>query len=151
MDFRTVIFEKIPSLLEDALIGNSKELFEESFHMINFVLNNAVNGGLVFEPDSLDPARFMGEDFALPDFIKDQEQYALNGSQEVNTNNSCGHVFRKGELIYRCKDCGSDDTCVLCSQCFNEESHKGHEIIYVISSGGGGCCDCGDAGNERCT
>lgn len=56
---------------------------------------------------------------------------------------ACGHVFRKGELVYRCKQCGNDDTCVLCSKCFDPESHNGHDVSYSIS-GSGGCCDCGD-------
>lgn len=41
-------------------------------------------------------------------------------------------------------DCGLDDTCVQCAPCFNASDHAGHDIVFSISSQGGGCCDCGD-------
>ncbi|UZJ54429.1 hypothetical protein CBS101457_003749 [Exobasidium rhododendri] len=56
----------------------------------------------------------------------------------------CGHVFRKGEAIYRCRDCALDDTCVLCAPCFNASNHEGHDIVFSVSNTSGGCCDCGD-------
>ncbi|KAI8061736.1 hypothetical protein BC940DRAFT_349914 [Gongronella butleri] len=56
----------------------------------------------------------------------------------------CGHVFRKGEPVYRCRNCGLDDTCVFCSNCFHATDHDGHDVLFSISTGSG-CCDCGDA------
>ncbi|KAI7893972.1 uncharacterized protein EV154DRAFT_119270 [Mucor mucedo] len=56
----------------------------------------------------------------------------------------CGHVFRKGEPVYRCRNCGLDDTCVFCSKCFHATNHDGHDILFSVSPGSGGCCDCGD-------
>ncbi|KAI9244727.1 hypothetical protein BY458DRAFT_560944 [Sporodiniella umbellata] len=56
----------------------------------------------------------------------------------------CGHVFRKGEPVYRCRNCGLDDTCVFCSKCFHATQHDGHDILFSVSPGSGGCCDCGD-------
>ncbi|ORX55573.1 hypothetical protein DM01DRAFT_1382719 [Hesseltinella vesiculosa] len=56
----------------------------------------------------------------------------------------CGHVFRKGEPVYRCRNCGLDDTCVFCSTCFHATDHDGHDVLFSISPGSGGCCDCGD-------
>ncbi|KAI9318249.1 hypothetical protein BX666DRAFT_1936511 [Dichotomocladium elegans] len=57
----------------------------------------------------------------------------------------CGRVFRKGEPIYRCRDCGLDETCVLCSKCFHSSDHENHNVTVSISSGSAGCCDCGDS------
>ncbi|KAI9471425.1 hypothetical protein BDB00DRAFT_239489 [Zychaea mexicana] len=56
----------------------------------------------------------------------------------------CGRVFRKGEPVYRCRNCGLDDTCVLCSKCFHSSNHEHHTVFVSISPGSGGCCDCGD-------
>jgi E3 ubiquitin-protein ligase UBR1 len=56
----------------------------------------------------------------------------------------CGHVFKKGETVYRCHDCGVDNTCVFCARCFHGSVHEGHEISFHIHNGGCGCCDCGD-------
>ena len=59
----------------------------------------------------------------------------------------CGHLFEKGEAIYRCRDCGLDDTCVQCAPCFQASIHakEGHDVVFSVSSSSGGCCDCGDA------
>ncbi|KAF8456775.1 hypothetical protein BDZ91DRAFT_777693 [Kalaharituber pfeilii] len=57
----------------------------------------------------------------------------------------CGHIFKGGEATYRCKTCSHDDTCVLCSKCFESSDHTGHMVFVSISSGNMGCCDCGDA------
>lgn len=37
-----------------------------------------------------------------------------------------------------------DDTCVFCSKCFHATDHDGHDILFSVSPGSGGCCDCGD-------
>ncbi|KAL7268027.1 E3 ubiquitin-protein ligase ubr1 [Rhizina undulata] len=57
----------------------------------------------------------------------------------------CGHIFKNGEATYRCKTCSLDDTCVLCSKCFESSDHTNHAVFISISSGNCGCCDCGDA------
>ena len=56
----------------------------------------------------------------------------------------CGHIFKCGEATYRCKTCTADDTCVLCSKCFEASDHAGHLVYVSISPGNSGCCDCGD-------
>ncbi|SCZ89359.1 BZ3500_MvSof-1268-A1-R1_Chr1-1g01130 [Microbotryum saponariae] len=59
----------------------------------------------------------------------------------------CGHVFRAGESVYRCRDCAFDPTCVLCSKCYHASSHArmGHDVTMAVHGGvGAGCCDCGD-------
>ena len=56
----------------------------------------------------------------------------------------CGHIFKSGEATYRCKTCTADDTCVLCSKCFDASDHTGHMVYVNISPGNSGCCDCGD-------
>lgn len=75
----------------------------------------------------------------------------------------CGRVFKIGEPTYSCRECsmflrlcyvaiyvnlssfsGMDPTCVLCSSCFKKSSHRLHKY-KMSTSGGGGCCDCGDS------
>lgn len=63
---------------------------------------------------------------------------------EPGQASSCGHIFEHGDVIYRCKDCTHDDTCVLCSKCFNDDDHVGHRISFSVSKGSGGSCDCGE-------
>ncbi|KAJ3313237.1 hypothetical protein HDV04_002221 [Boothiomyces sp. JEL0838] len=57
---------------------------------------------------------------------------------------TCGYVFKKGDGIYRCNDCGFDGTCVMCVPCFKASEHENHDINFRYSEGNGGCCDCGD-------
>ncbi|KAI7861885.1 hypothetical protein BDF14DRAFT_1862837 [Spinellus fusiger] len=70
---------------------------------------------------------------------EDESEYG-----EAHRGKQCGHLFKKGESIYRCKNCALDDTCVLCSRCFHATHHEGHDIKIWISRGAGGCCDCAD-------
>lgn len=56
----------------------------------------------------------------------------------------CGHIFRQGEASYHCMTCTDDNTCVLCSRCFDSSDHEGHQFTISISGGNSGCCDCGD-------
>ncbi len=57
---------------------------------------------------------------------------------------SCGYIFQRGDLIYRCKTCTDDETCVLCASCFQDIDHVDHEFYYSLSNGSGGSCDCGE-------
>ena len=56
----------------------------------------------------------------------------------------CGHIFRSGEVTYHCMTCATDDTCVLCSRCFDASYHANHQYHVSLSPGNCGCCDCGD-------
>ncbi|KAI4134239.1 MAG: hypothetical protein LQ347_001691 [Umbilicaria vellea] len=76
-----------------------------------------------------------------------EAQGAVEGSEytEAARGKACGHIFKSGEATYRCKTCTIDDTCVLCSKCFDASDHSGHMVHISISPGNSGCCDCGDA------
>ncbi|KAK6464222.1 ubiquitin-protein ligase E3 component N-recognin-1 (N-end-recognizing protein) [Scheffersomyces coipomensis] len=57
---------------------------------------------------------------------------------------ACARRMKKDEPIYRCEQCGYDDTCVLCVHCFNRYDHVDHNVSVSVSNGGSGICDCGD-------
>jgi len=82
-----------------------------------------------------------GQDWNLRD-----AQGFLEGAEysEGARGKACGHIFKIGDATYHCKTCTSDDTCVLCTRCFEGSDHEGHVIAQHISSGNLGCCDCGD-------
>ena len=65
---------------------------------------------------------------------------------------TCGHVFRKGEPIFRCHDCSFDDTCVQCATCFRHSIHarEDHDVLFSVADEGGACCDCGDEEAWNC-
>ena len=75
-----------------------------------------------------------------------EAQGAKEGAEytEAARGKRCGHIFRAGEATYRCVTCAADDTCVLCSRCFDSSDHTGHQYRISLSSGNCGCCDCGD-------
>lgn len=64
---------------------------------------------------------------------------------EAARGKACGHIFKSGEATYSCKTCTIDDTCVLCTRCFQASDHIGHWVNISTSPGNSGCCDCGDA------
>ena len=59
------------------------------------------------------------------------------GARTARPGSVCGHVFKKGEVVYRCRTCGMDDTCVLCAPCFTGSNHDGHQVFFSVSSGNG--------------
>ncbi|KAJ5038651.1 uncharacterized protein L3040_006331 [Drepanopeziza brunnea f. sp. 'multigermtubi'] len=63
---------------------------------------------------------------------------------EAARGKACGHIFKAGEATYRCKSCSQDDTCVLCSRCYDSSDHEDHMVYVSVSLGNSGCCDCGD-------
>ncbi|EYE95057.1 putative ubiquitin-protein ligase E3 component (UBR1) [Aspergillus ruber CBS 135680] len=75
-----------------------------------------------------------------------EAQGAEEGAEytEAARGKRCGHIFRAGEATYRCVTCAADDTCVLCSRCFDASDHTGHQYQISLSAGNCGCCDCGD-------
>ncbi|BDD61050.1 hypothetical protein MPDQ_002597 [Monascus purpureus] len=75
-----------------------------------------------------------------------EAQGAKEGAEysEAARGKRCGHIFRAGEATYHCVTCAADDTCVLCSRCFDASDHTGHQYQISLSLGNCGCCDCGD-------
>ncbi|KAI0195954.1 hypothetical protein F4808DRAFT_440057 [Astrocystis sublimbata] len=75
-----------------------------------------------------------------------EAQGAMEGAEytESARGKACGHIFRVGEATYGCRTCSTDDTCCLCSKCFDATDHTGHMVRISISPGNSGCCDCGD-------
>ncbi|KAK7430780.1 E3 ubiquitin-protein ligase ubr1 [Neonectria magnoliae] len=73
-------------------------------------------------------------------------QGAVEGAEytESARGKRCGHIFKPGEASYMCRTCGTDETCCLCSRCFDSTDHTGHMVRIQISVGNSGCCDCGD-------
>ena len=68
------------------------------------------------------------------------EEIKKQGPRQV-----CQYQFRKNDIVWICRSCQKDETCVLCNDCFQDSKHEGHEV-YFYHSQSGGCCDCGDAG-----
>ncbi|GAA5987891.1 hypothetical protein JCM5350_006763 [Sporobolomyces pararoseus] len=88
-----------------------------------------------------------------PPFLSSLQPTSSSSFPDPTTSKStggrpCGHVFKPGESVYRCRTCGLDPTCVLCSTCFHaspEHRRLGHDVTVSVHSGvGAGCCDCGD-------
>jgi hypothetical protein len=55
----------------------------------------------------------------------------------------CQHPFRKNDIVWVCRTCQADETCVLCHNCFSQSNHIGHDVAFYHAQAGG-CCDCGD-------
>jgi len=55
----------------------------------------------------------------------------------------CQYAFRKNDIVWVCRTCQSDETCVLCHACYSRSDHEGHDVAFYHAQAGG-CCDCGD-------
>lgn len=95
----------------------------------------------------------VNEDMVTDILIGTLERFICNGKNpdevmaelhsKERASSVCGRVFKMGEPTYLCRECGVDKTCVLCVDCFKNSVHRFHKY-RMGSSGGGGCCDCGD-------
>ncbi|XP_073954798.1 ubr1 ubiquitin ligase isoform X3 [Choristoneura fumiferana] len=88
------------------------------------------------------------EELAAKLLIQPLEQFIWGSSEgsvppPPRRSTLCGRVFKQGEPAYSCRECGMDNTCVLCVECFKVSAHRHHKY-KMGQSGGGGCCDCGD-------
>ena len=86
--------------------------------------------------------------FGIPDATPIQDPDELLRSLVFTTpglasRQVCQYQFKRNDIAWICKDCQSDETCVLCNACYNDSDHEGHEVYYYHSQAGG-CCDCGD-------
>lgn len=96
---------------------------------------------------NLEYLRLMFPEGKLNDSLKlSDAQGAVEGAEytEAARGKRCGHIFKQGEATYACRTCGTDETCCMCSRCFDSTDHTGHMVRMHISVGNSGCCDCGD-------
>ena len=68
----------------------------------------------------------------------------LENLPNANRKTVCGKVFKKDEIVWTCRTCGKDPTCVQCNNCYNASDHTDHDVYFHRAQGRGGCCDCGD-------
>ncbi|CAE6480929.1 unnamed protein product [Rhizoctonia solani] len=102
--------------LYDAMWGNYSHLF--------------INWGTPLAPDAL---------------LGDAQRENIPGVDDLPTpGRGCGHIFKRGESCFRCRDCGLDDSTVMCARCFHATDHTSHNISFSVTQHPGGCCDCGD-------
>ncbi|KAG7380166.1 E3 ubiquitin-protein ligase ubr2 [Phytophthora pseudosyringae] len=78
----------------------------------------------------------------LPPVTRDAflERFKPKSSTQV----LCGYLFQRNDIVFNCKTCQSDETCVLCLKCFQNGNHEGHDVFFHRTSPGG-VCDCGDS------
>lgn len=55
----------------------------------------------------------------------------------------CQHPFKRNDIVWVCRTCQADETCVLCHACYSQSNHEGHDVAFYHAQAGG-CCDCGD-------
>merc|ERR1712137_1238121 len=37
----------------------------------------------------------------------------------------CQHPFKRNDIVWVCRTCQADETCVLCHQCYDQSNHEG--------------------------
>ncbi|KAE9035154.1 hypothetical protein PR001_g9433 [Phytophthora rubi] len=91
-------------------------------------------------PDNM--ATLLQSDGQLPPVTRDAffERFKPRSSAQT----LCGYLFQRNDIVFNCKTCQSDETCVLCLKCFQNGNHEGHDVFFHRTSPGG-VCDCGDS------
>lgn len=68
---------------------------------------------------------------------------SLHQAGQVVPRRVCQHPFKKNDIVWVCRTCQADETCVLCHSCYSQSNHQGHDVAFYHAQAGG-CCDCGD-------
>ncbi|KAG6613101.1 e3 ubiquitin-protein ligase [Phytophthora cinnamomi] len=92
--------------------------------------------------DNPNMATLLQSDGQLPPVARDAffERFKPRSSAQT----LCGYLFQRNDIVFNCKTCQSDETCVLCLKCFQNGNHEGHDVFFHRTSPGG-VCDCGDS------
>jgi hypothetical protein len=72
-----------------------------------------------------------------------QALQSLHAAGQAVPRRVCQHPFRKNDIVWVCRTCQADETCVLCHACYSQSNHEGHDVAFYHAQAGG-CCDCGD-------
>lgn len=64
--------------------------------------------------------------------------------REYDDTERCGLVWTADFVAFRCRTCGISQCMSLCSDCFKDGNHEGHDFNWFKSQAGG-ACDCGDS------
>lgn len=70
--------------------------------------------------------------------------FSLHAVRQYDNATTCGLVWTANFVAYRCRTCGITPCMSLCSKCFQEGNHEGHDY-NMFRSKAGGACDCGDS------
>ncbi|XP_017759565.1 PREDICTED: E3 ubiquitin-protein ligase UBR3 isoform X2 [Eufriesea mexicana] len=96
----------------------------------------------------LDPRKYIGDRDTI-DWCKwliasghTPEKFAETVSMYDNAT-TCGLVWIPNFVAYRCRTCGISPCMSLCTECFKNGNHYGHDFNMFLSQAGG-ACDCGD-------
>ena len=54
----------------------------------------------------------------------------LMSLKSLNEQAICGAVFKVGEVVWTCRQCAKDATCVQCNACYKASNHEGHEVFF---------------------
>ena len=75
--------------------------------------------------------------------FRSNPEVLLDQIREAGPRQVCQYQFKRNDIVWICRTCQNDETCVQCNACFEGANHDGHEIFFYHSQAGG-CCDCGD-------
>jgi Putative zinc finger in N-recognin (UBR box) len=74
-----------------------------------------------------------GESYMTPNHaIEDLEALSQSVPRRV-----CQHPFKKNDIVWVCRTCQADETCVLCHACFKASNHDGHDVAFYHAQAGG--------------
>lgn len=136
----------INNILYYSLNSDNLRFNEADEHAVKVILYKTLVGE--FELDYFNAKDFNilnGETF-------DKTQNRIRGGKRGKAKGEpCGYVFKRNDVVYRCKDCAMDPTTVFCTRCFHathpqdDANHPfaNHQVSFSLMTAGG-CCDCGD-------
>lgn len=100
------------------------------------VYDGRFRGGASFSPTASPPSAFASGSNSWSG--ADSQQQLLSITEVVHVKKLlpaaprrvCQYAFRKNDIVWICKSCQADETCVLCNDCFRGSNHEGHDVYF---------------------
>ena len=82
---------------------------------------------------------------SLTEIVTEKDTYAsskdaigdLEALSQSVPRRVCQHPFKKNDIVWVCRTCQADETCVLCHSCFKDSKHEGHDVAFYHAQAGG--------------
>ncbi|CAH0481261.1 unnamed protein product [Peronospora belbahrii] len=132
----TICHEIMPSFLSnlrhfpalgDEKTSNSVPL-ESIGEFLDTILLAPIDHVLIQDNSHPDMATFNSSRDVFPPIPR--EHFFLTYQSKTTAQVLCGYIFQRNDIVFNCKTCQSDETCVLCLKCFQNGNHQGHEVFF---------------------
>jgi len=96
--------------------AKNRDVADTVLHLTNLIFSNANNACTKTKTNANAKEQFRGFGISLPKKV-------------------CQHPFKRNDIVWVCRTCQADETCVLCHTCYDASNHEGHDVAFYHAQG----------------